>query len=297
MFFAPCASSGKRLSRWYDDDITMTFPRMKHPTEDQLILYHYGEGGGHSRVEQHLLGCESCRAAYQTLERVLAAVSAAPVPERGDAYGAEVWQRLKPRLDHGPEPAPERRSLGWLAWLGVPSRRPFEAAAMAALLLAAFLAGRYWQRPAGPAAPPQALQAQHAASQVRERILLVAVGDHLDRSQMVLVELINSSAGTPNKTVDISAEQDWAEELVDANRLYRQTAAGAGKARVASVLDELERTLLEIAHSPSQVSQVELDDLRRRIEARGILFKVRVVGTQLRQQERAAIPEAAKETL
>ena len=34
-----------------------------------------------------------------------------------------------------------------------------------------------------------------SAGQVRERILLVAVGDHLDRSQMVLAELSNAPDG------------------------------------------------------------------------------------------------------
>ena len=61
-----------------------------------------------------------------------------------------------------------------------------------------------------------------ADSQVRERVLLVAVGDHLERSQMVLIELANAGAHTG---VDISYEQKAAEDLLESNRLYRQTAA------------------------------------------------------------------------
>lgn len=149
---------------------------------------------------------------------------------------------------------------------------------MAALLVAAFLAGRTLQRPkAGPAM---------ADSQVRERILLVAVGDHLERSQTMLVEL--SNAGAPKGgELDISYEQRAAEDLLESNRLYRQTAASAGDAATASLLEDLERVLLEVTHSPSAMSEKQLQELRRQIEDQGILFKVKVFGSQVEQRQAA----------
>jgi hypothetical protein len=132
--------------------------------------------------------------------------------------------------------------------------------------------------------------------QVRERILLVDLGEHLDRSQMVLVELV--SADDSSGTVDISLEQSRAEQLVSANRLYRQTALSTGDAAMASVLDELERVLVEIAASPSTVSQEDLDSVRRRIESKELLFKVRVVSSQVRDRQRAASErQATRSTL
>jgi hypothetical protein len=105
---------------------------------------------------------------------------------------------------------------------------------------------------------------------------------------MVLIELMNAEG---NGTVDISAEQGRAEELVVANRLYRQTASRSGETGVASVLEELERMLLEIAHSPSEVASSELEAFRQRIEARGILFKVRVIGSQVREREKTFVQQ------
>jgi hypothetical protein len=87
---------------------------------------------------------------------------------------------------------------------------------------------------------------------------------------------------------DISTEQRWAEDLVSASRLYRQEAADAGEQSVANVLDELERNLLEVVHSPSKVTAADLDDVRQRIDAAALLFKVRVLGDELRQRELAA---------
>jgi hypothetical protein len=232
---------------------------MKHLTEEQLVWFYYRELEDPAGVEEHLAGCNSCRAAYRELESLLKQVEA-PVPERGGEYPSQVWHRLRPRLE-------PRSVWAWPRWV--------LAAAMAGLVVAAFLAGRFW--PGQPRPTPQPI-----TQAVRERILLVAVSDHLERSQMVLLELINNR---PNGPVDISAEQQRAEDLVTANRLYRQTAASAGEAGLASVLEELERTLVELVHRPAELSSQDFEELRGRIEAQGILFKIRIIDSQVRQKE------------
>jgi hypothetical protein len=90
--------------------------------------------------------------------------------------------------------------------------------------------------------------------------------------------------------VNISAEQRRAEDLLDENRLYRQTAVQEGDTALASVLDELERVLLDVAHSPDEVTPAQLEKIRQKIEARGILFKVRVVGRELQERQKATTP-------
>lgn len=246
---------------------------MNHPSEEQLTLYCCGEAENRAVIEQHVVECEVCRASLDAMKRVLAAVESVPVPERSEDYGRRVWQRVEPQLG-------ERQGMDWRAWFR--PQRLVLAGAMAALIVAAYIAGlrtRTVQSPGGGTTPVV------TSPQVRERILLVAVGDHLERSQMVLVELVNTR---PNGNVNIEYEREKAEELVAANRLYRQTATSAGDAAVASVLDELERVLLEIARSPSEISSRELASLQRRIESKGILFKVRVIGSQVR--EKASVP-------
>ena len=99
---------------------------------------------------------------------------------------------------------------------------------------------------------------------------------------MVLVELANADAPAAGR-LDISYEQQTAEDLLESNRLYRQTAATNGDVATAALLEELERSLLEIAHSPSEVSARQLEELRRQIEDRGIIFKVKVFGSRVEQ--------------
>jgi len=107
----------------------------------------------------------------------------------------------------------------------------------------------------------------------------------------VLVELV--SAADDKGGVDISNERARAEQLVAANRLYRETALSTGDAATASVLDDLERVLVDIAASPSTMSQEDLDSVRRRIESKELLFKVRVVSSQVRERQRAEFADRA----
>jgi hypothetical protein len=232
---------------------------MNHLSEEQLVLFYYGESAEAAGVEDHLAECETCRADFRSLQLVLNTVDSAPVPERQAGYGEAVWQRIENKL--GARPA--RRGFRWWIW----------APALAMLVVSAFLVGRLSRR-------SDVLASQQ---QVRERVLLVAVGDHLERSQMVLAEL--SNAPEQKGRLDISDERELAAELVDDNRLYRETARTTGDTAVASVLDDLERVLLEIAHSPSEISSAQLADLQQEIESRGLLFKVRVLGSNVRDEE------------
>ena len=249
-----------------------------HLNDDDLVLHYYGEmpAADENRAGSHLAACAACQANYAKLQRVMAFVDSAPGVEPAPGFERIVWARLEPAL-HAP-----RRS--WFAWFVFSPVRLAFTAGIVILISAAFMAGRM-TRTTAPAGAPQ------SAEKVRERILLVDLGEHLDRSQMVLVELV--SADDSSGSVDISLEQSRAEQLVSANRLYRQTAASTGDAGMASVLDELERVLVDIAASPSTVSQEDLDSVRRRIDSKELLFKVRVISGQVRDRQKAAIQERA----
>jgi hypothetical protein len=256
-----------------------------HLTDEDLILHYYGEldDREETRIGSHLGACASCQAGYSRLQRILAFVDSVPAAEAPSGFEGTAWARLEPAL-----PARERR---WLPSFVFSPRRLVWAAAIIVMLTGAFFAGRLLPRSPLTAVPQQA--AAGSPETVRERILLVDLGDHLDRSQMVLVELV--SAGE-NAAVDISSEQARAQQLLAANRLYRETALSTGNTAMAEVLDELERVLVDIAASPSTMTQQDLEAVQRRIASKGLLFKVRVVSTQVRERQKAAIQERASQT-
>jgi hypothetical protein len=248
---------------------------MKHMTEEELIAYREGVAERRLVISDHLAACEECREELERIEAVLAALDTMAVPDPGQDYGRRMWKEIAPRL-------PEKPGHWWQMWLE--PRRLAAAAGVLAMIIAAFVAGRFTMRN-GP------LENVATKEQVRERILVLAVGEHLGHSETMLVELSNAAPSDPKqKEVNISAEQRRAEDLLQENRLYRQTALQEGDAGLASMLDELERVLLDVAHSPEEVTPAQLEAIQKKIEERGILFKVRVVNKELQQRQEATTP-------
>ena len=259
---------------------------MKHVSEEELIGYREGDDVERDAITVHLEECAECRAELARLNAELSAVFAAldtlAVPDPGAEYGKQVWNKIAPQIQplRPSSKVESERVAWWRDWFS--PRHLMAATAVAALVIVAFFAGRGTK----PAKAPEIASTTGAST--REKVLLLAVGEHLGRSEMMLTELSNTEAKRDEgKLIDISAEQKRAEDLLGENRLYRQTAMEQGDTAVASLLDELERVLLDVSHTPDQVSAAQLLSIQQRIEADGILFKVRVVGQQLEQRQRA----------
>src|SRR4029434_9373356 len=96
------------------------------------------------------------------------------------------------------------------------------AGGMAALLLASFTLGRVWERaphreePA-PRAEGIPSPAGDAADSSAERLLRAEMEDHLERSQRVLVDLVNTE-DAPD--VSLASDRTRAADLVPDRRLY-----------------------------------------------------------------------------
>ena len=245
---------------------------MEHIKEEELIAYHDGEPTNRERTQEHLRACPECRAALEKIEAVFAAMDSLPVPDPGETYGQRVWAAISPRLA-------EKQPHWWESFFA--PRRLVAVGALAAIVVAAYVAGR-WSKPQPPVDVID-------TAKVRERVLVVAVGDHLNKSEMLLIELSNTQPNPASgKLVNISAEQHRAEDLLEENRLYRQTALKEGDQVMANTLDELERVLLDVANSPDQVTPARFDAMQKKLESRGILFKVRVVQQGLRDRTNPA---------
>jgi hypothetical protein len=230
---------------------------MSHLTDEQITEAYYD--GLDESAGAHIRDCEECRSAFERLSNLLEGAREYPVPERGLGYGGEVWTRLLPRL---PAAAPQKAGQRW--WVLAP--------AFAALLVVAFLAGRFSQpRPPVVAGIPD---------QARARVLRLSIGDHLERSGMVLSEVANSDG----RSAELDDERARARDLLEQNRLLRQVVLHNGDHLRAALLDELERVLLDIANGPSKLSPQDLEVLQHRIQADGLLFRVRVLGTNTTQE-------------
>jgi hypothetical protein len=245
--------------------------------EQQLISYYYGEADDPAAVESLLASDPAARELFEELSAVLRQVEPSEPPERGADYAGRVWQKVQWRLE------PQLR-FRW--WEFLTLRQVLPAALLAAFLIGAFLVGRY-------AGGPGTLAEPGISAQARRQILLMAVGDHLERSQLVLIELLNAP---PGSSLDVSSERREAGDLLTDNRLYLDAAEHSGNTSIAEVLGELERVLLELRHGPERLSPEDLRRLRATLEEQGTLFKIRVVNARIEQEQQDQVRSAETET-
>jgi hypothetical protein len=244
---------------------------MKHLNETELIEHYYEESANMADCERHLKGCPACAKSFAELSRDLERVKPLMPPERGEGYTEQVWQSIRPSLPVYEQP--KRRWTLRQLW------QPLGWAAACALLIAVgFLAGRQWPRKQSPAV------AVAVDPQARQRVVIVVLGDHLDRSERLLVALNHAGAHDAWQAEPLQSE---ARELLATNRLVRQSASETGNLGVEASLDRLERLLAELANQPGGLSQASLNRLRQEMNTDGLLFDIRVLRSRIHSQATA----------
>jgi hypothetical protein len=239
---------------------------MKHLNEKELIEHHYGEGD--PGAERHLEECGECTDAYAALRRDLAKLKAAEPPSRNASYGEQVWQSLSNSL-----PAYATRKRSWLhvgLWRGVSY-----ATACALLVAGAFWAGRHWEQRKLPT------MAQNDP-QAKEHATLVVLGDHLDHSERLLIELKHADASSTDM---FSPMREEAKTLLAANRLCRQSVTQIDDPTLATFLDHLDRVLVELANEPGGLSGSDITRLQNEMSTDSLLFEVRVLRSRVPGQQ------------
>jgi hypothetical protein len=245
---------------------------MHHLSEEQLIELYYGPDGSDGRegpeAARHLDECAACARAYEALRADLTDMRPVAVPRRDDAYGRQVWEAIADRL-----PAAASRPNMWFRqplWVGL-----MASAACALLVVAAFFAGRQWEH----RHQPQTVVATHPAPAAPEkRVLVVVLGDHLDRSERLLVQLKHASAGD---TELASPMRDEAKALLAANRTCRQEAEASGDPALTQALDHLDQLLTELANHPGTLDADDISRLQQQMNKDGLLFEVRVLRARI----------------
>ncbi|HWX54505.1 MAG TPA: hypothetical protein VN176_07920 [Verrucomicrobiae bacterium] len=243
---------------------------MKHLSEEQIVLHFYDDADNSAEVREHLSACEACRTEFERVSALLTQIVPIEVPEPHESFEQKIWLNVRDRL-------PERQRVFFERFLSPP--KWVLAGVMAMVVAGAFFAGRYWPRPKGT---PTELATNREADV--QRGVLVAVADHLDRSQILLIEIMHAEPGDVH---EFPGEQARARDLLDSNRLYRVSAQRAGDPATSRTLDDLERVLAEIANGPSELTEADLQRLQRQIQSQGLLFKIHIIGSKAGQEQRS----------
>jgi hypothetical protein len=249
-----------------------------HISDEDLLLDYYGELTPEQRAElrAHVESCVGCQARDRELRAVLGFVDSEPVPEAPPGFEREMWARLEPVVSgfsrtNDPDTTWSFELPRWAL-----------AASVAALAVGSFALGRVWDTPR--TSPPVGNTGIHGLS---ERMLRSDVEEHLERSQRVLVELVNADDSTP---VRLAGERERAADLVAAGRLYRRSAEEMGDADTRDLLADVERVLVEIANGPDVESSNDLSEVRARISDQDLIFRLRVMTSEMQARERRVGP-------
>jgi len=236
---------------------------MKHLNAEEIVEHYFADPGERSfRVAQrHVNECVECSAESARLADDLNVMRGMDFEQLSADYGESVWRRVSGALPPQVKQAPSRRFKWGLALS--------YAAATAVLVLGAFQVGRMWEH----RQHPQIAVAKPAAP-VERQVVVVVLGDHLDRTERLLVELKHADGEDAEVVKPL---RDEARSLLVANRVFREDADKGGDTALKEALDHLDHLLSDVANEPGGLNAASIARLQNEMQKDGLLFEVRVL--------------------
>lgn len=252
----------------------MNRENLKPVNDEDLVLLYYGEHEDLT-LAATVAGSEELSERFANISAELGGLDSYQPPQPGIDYGQRLWRTIAPELDTAPEQKPVHVPPGWLAGWFSPG---FSPAALGVLFVAVVIA--FWVGKNRSAVEPgyaPAIALETAPGLNTDRLLRTSVAEHLSEVDLVMTEFANSS--------DSSARQaEWATDMLVRNRLYRQSAAVHGDARLAGFLSELEPVLIEMAYQAHEGNLTSRKRMQDEIRTK-LLFRVRFMNQRLNSNQ------------
>ena len=257
----------------------------------ELAAYLYGELPEEMgrAVESHIQACPECRREMNDMKKVFNGADTLN-PDIAAAMEKVDWDSLPDRIADrvlgrgGGAAVPGRRGF-WGALLQ-PRMRPVYAALLLGVVLGAALTSLVFR----PAAPLELASRELVipAGTLEDMDLEVArrtTLDYLDRSQYLLLDLVQSS---PEKAADFwkseyAARQ--AQDLLSKKRYIDQQLDSYRMAKAKALCDQIELLFLELSQISPELSAAELTKLQALIQEKQLVMKIKLVKQELQESE------------
>jgi len=248
----------------------------------ELAAYLYGEFPDEmSRaMEAHLQACPNCRREMNDLKKVFNGADTLN-PDMAAAMEQVDWEGLPDRiadrvLGRGSRAAVRGRIGFWKALLQ-PRMQPVYAALFIGLLLGAVLTFLVLRssRPMELASRELVISTRALESmdiEVARRTTL----DYLDRSQYLLLDLVQSS---PEKAADFWKSEyasQQAKDLLSKKRYIDQQLGSYQMAKAKVLCDQIELLFLDLSQISQELSAAELAKLQTLIQERQLVMKIKL---------------------
>jgi putative zinc finger protein len=277
--------------------------------QERMVEALYGELAGEDarEFEAHVSTCAACARFYEEMRATGAAMHERSRPDPGDDYWNSYYARLEARIereatvvDNARITARRRSYVSWgyrvaaavavLAagvWIGQHSRvkqpanqiaeHARESGSSNALADTTRMAsapadqpGRHSAIDGASSTKGPAVAGQFASADVRAK-------DYIERSQVLLLELINSSPDTTRVGENgYRAQQVRAKALVSEASTLRDDLPGSDNRRLRELVTELQLVLREIANLEAKNDFQAVQIIRNRVDREGVLLKIDV---------------------
>jgi hypothetical protein len=238
------------------------------------------EGREREEALAHLAACARCREEHDALRAVVAAMETDPLREAEPGVPlAFMVARVEREVERSL--VPRGRPRGWLLAL------PATAAVLAAAVLVPAIVARL--RPAPEAAraeipPPEAgpLLTEDALARIERNLAREHAARYLSEAGELLVAVAATGVDCDRaeERLDVGRAPERSRELL-ARRAMVVRGGGEAVSSARSVLDEVEMALREVAELPSCVRRRDVDRVRREMEERQLLMRIRLMTREL----------------
>lgn len=124
-------------------------------------------------------------------------------------------------------------------------------------------------------------QAPNDSTHVRSADAETMTAIHFQKSELLLRSFRNVRLSGTGSSAEISYEKKRAQQLVYQNMILRREADAAGDVQIASLLENLEPILIDIANLPDKPRQTDVRVIKDRVERKNIVALLQVNSTAL----------------
>lgn len=260
----------------------MTLEHLRLRRRVSLLAAGVLDGRAREETLAHLGRCARCRAEHDELVALVRALESDPLRT---AEPELVLSVLVDRVEREVERSlvtPQGRPRWWLVAL------PVAAATLAAALVVPRLV-EHFRPAAGPVraaippldAPPPAL-AEETLARLERNVAREHAARYLSEASELLVSV--SATGLDcdrhEDRLDVGEAPERSRELLEKRRLVVESG-GEAVASAQGVLDDVELALREVADLPSCVRRRDVEHVRRQVERRQLLMRIRLMTREL----------------
>ena len=240
--------------------------------QELLILYLEDELDAQTRrdLETRLAIEPELEAELEELKALFGQVEETLPQEPDRQYWSNFYSRLQPKL--------EKKSLleKFQDWM-VPGHGMNYGRAAAALATLVIAVGVMLYFTVLKHEPQQKITITEVKIEKTESIMSQVVNKHLDKSRLLLEEMVNIADSGENLEERLEYTKLKGQRLLGINRAYQAAAKKKGNVELEQLLSDLELVLLEIANINIEDASYTIPSLKKVIRKKNLLIKIEII--------------------